>query len=175
MAFVDPPPGILGPQNVAQTPPAAPTELTQLFQLMQAQMQQQAQQAQQLQAQQAQQQQVTDMLKVMMQLQSSSLPPVSSTVIGTAKGLDEKHFRRITKFDNKGESWKERRTHFMTAMRESSPAMAEVMEKAEASDYPVDDAEVLKADVSYSAALDLQNVLYARLVSLTTGVSFAMV
>ena len=99
MAFVGPPPRIPGPQNAAQAPPAAPTELTQLFQLMQAQMQQQqAQQAQQLQHQQAQQQ-VTDMLKVMMQLQS--------TVIGTAKGLDEKHFRRITKFDNKGESRKQ--------------------------------------------------------------------
>ena len=121
MAFVGPPPGFPGPQNAAQTPPAAPTELTQLFQLMQAQMQQQqAQQALQLQARQAQQQQVTDMLKVMMQLQSSSLPPVGSTVIGTTKGLDEKHFRRITKFDNKGESWKEWRTRFMTAVRESS-------------------------------------------------------
>ena len=176
MAFVVPPPGIPGPQ-AAPPMPAAPTELTQIFQMMQAQMQaQQAQQVQQMQQQQAQQQQVADMLKVMLQMQTNNLPPVGSNVNVTSnKGLDEKHFRRINKFDNKGESWKEWRTHFMTAVRESSPIMAEVMEKAEASDYPIQDDEVLKTDSSYSGALDLKHVLYARLVSLTTGVSFAMV
>ena len=101
MAFVVPPPGIPGPQ-AASPMPAAPTELTQIFQMMQAQMQaQQAQQMQQMQQQQAQQQQVADMLKVMLQMQTNNLPPVGSSVNVTAnKGLDEKHFRRINKFDN---------------------------------------------------------------------------
>ena len=109
MAFVGPPPGIpIGPQPAAAVPPAAPTELTQLFQMMQQQMQQQqAQQAQQMQEHQAQQQQVTDMLKVIMQMQTNSLHPVGSSGAGTSKGLDEKHFRRIARFDNKGESWEE--------------------------------------------------------------------
>ena len=74
-----------------------------MFQMMQAQMQQHVQQAQQMQQQQAQQQQVADMLKVMLQMQTNSLPPVGSSVIGTSKGLDEKHFRRIYKVDNKCE------------------------------------------------------------------------
>ena len=104
MAFVAPPPGIsqlAGPPVAAAAPPAAPTELTQLFQMVQLQMQQQhAQQAQQMQQHQAQQKQVADMLKVMMQMHHGNLPPVGSSVNGAAKGLDEKHFRRITKFDN---------------------------------------------------------------------------
>ena len=123
MAFVATPPGIAqpaGPPVAVAAPLAAPTELAQLFQMMRLHMQQQqAQQAQQMQQHQAQQQQVTDMLKAMMQMHDGNLPPVGSPVNGATKGLDEKHFRRITKFDNKGESWKEWRTHFMTAVRES--------------------------------------------------------
>ena len=100
MAFVAPPPGVsqpAGPPVATTVPPAAPTELTQLFQMVQLQMQQQqAQQAQQMQQHQAQQQQVADMLKVMMQMHYGNLLPVGGPVNGAAKGIDEKHFRRIT-------------------------------------------------------------------------------
>ena len=49
------------------------------------------------------------------------------------------------------------------------------MEKAEMSDGIVLPEKVLESSSDYQAALDLQHVLHARLVSLTTGVSFTIV
>ena len=92
-----------------------------------------------------------------------------------AKALGERHFCRIAKTDNKVESWKEWRTHFLTAVGESSPATAKVMEKAEMSDNVVTPDKVVVSSPDYQLALDLQHVLHARLVSLTTGVSFTIV
>ena len=60
-------------------------------------------------------------------------------------------------------------------MRESSPITAEVLEKVETSEIPALREKVLETDPSYQEALDLQFALHSRLVSLTTGVSFATV
>ena len=49
------------------------------------------------------------------------------------------------------------------------------MEKAEVSDSPIRVESVLDADPNFQEALDLQHVLNARLVSMTTNVSFALV
>ena len=108
MAFqsaADPTDSLLG---LSQAPLMAPADISQLSHFMQLQMQQQA----------AQQQQVTDMLTHMLTAQNAGLPPAGNTGTGTAKALDERHFRRIAKFDNKAESWKEWRTHFLTVVRE---------------------------------------------------------
>ena len=86
--------------------------------------------------------------------------------------MGERHFRRIKVFENKSDTWKEWRTHFLTAVRESSPITAEVLEKAASSDVPVVAEDVLKTSQTYQEALDLQYILHARLVSTTTGVSF---
>ena len=130
----------------------------------------------QMQQQQAQQAQAQDMLRHMANAQNAGLPGVGSSGTATAhKAMDERHFRRIKKvFDNKSDTWKECRTHFLTAVRESSPITAEVLEKAESSDVPVVADDVLKTSQTYQEALGLQYILHARLVSTTTGVSFTM-
>ena len=110
---IDAPPGFAPGM---QTPPAAPTDLSQLIHMMQMQMQhQQAKQAQQ-------QKQMADIMQHLASSHLQGLQAVGSTGIGAAKGLDERHFRRIQKFDNKPESWKEWRTHFLSSVRESSPS-----------------------------------------------------
>lgn len=152
-----------------QMPPASPVNLNHLIQMMQIQMQrQQAQQAQQ-------QKQMSDILQHLASTHMQHLPAVGSTGTGTAKALDERHFRRILKSDNKLEPWKEWRTRFLTSVRESPPITADVMEKVEVSDSPIRPESVLEADPTFQEALGLQHVLNARLVSTTTGVSFALV
>ena len=113
-APLDAPPGI-APALVA----AVPVDLTQLMQMLHLQMQQQQiAQQHQIQQQQAQQQHFADMMKHMLNMQNVSLPSVGGGVItATNKALGERHFRRIGKFDNKNDSWKEWRTHFLTAVR----------------------------------------------------------
>ena len=92
----------------AQAAPAVvPTDLTQLFQLMQLQREQQ----------QAQQQQVAGLLKHVLSVQNAGRPAAGGGASTVIKSLDERHFRRIAKFDNKAESWKEWWTHFMAAVR----------------------------------------------------------
>ena len=63
----------------------------------------------------------------------------------------------------------------MAAVRESSPLMAEVMEKTEMSDVVITADNVLKSNLDYQSALDNQHILHARLVSLMPGVSFTIV
>ena len=111
--------------SVNTTPLAAPTEMTQLLHMM------------------------TQLFHHLVAGQKANLPSVNTTVSGTTKGLDERHFRCIQKFDNKHDSWMEWRTHFLTSVREPSPITAEVMEKAEISDVVVLPEEVLKTDPSY--------------------------
>ena len=85
------------------------------------------------------------MLRHMANSQNASLPGVGSNVNGTAqKALGERHFRRIKVFESKSDTWKEWRTHFLTAVRESFPIIAEVLQKAEFSESPVVAEEVLK-------------------------------
>ena len=148
---VDGPPGI---PHVA----ASQMDMTQLAQLMHAQ-----------------QQQMATMLHHLVSKQSTSHQPDVGTGIGAYKGLDERHFRRLEKFDNKSESWKEWRTHFRTAVRENSPITADVMEKAESEEIPILADKVKEANPSYTEAIDLRFSLHSRLVSPTTGVSLAVV
>ena len=79
---------------------APPADVAQCIQLIHSQVQ--AQQA----AQQAQQQQMAAMLNHLVITQNAGLPSVGGTGNGATKGPDERHFRRIQKFDNKTESWK---------------------------------------------------------------------
>ena len=115
---------------------------------------------------------MTQLLQQLVSSQNAHLPAVQSS---NFKALDERHFRRLQKFENKQEAWKEWRTHFLTSVRESSPITAEVMERAELADVAITADEVLKANNAYQEALDLQHVIHARLVALTTGVSFTIV
>ena len=131
----------------------------------------QAQQA----AQQVHQQQMATMLSHLVQTQNASLPPTGGAREGATRSIDERPFRRLEKFDNKAESWKEWRVHFLTAVRESSPLTARCMEMAELTEVPVTSDLVVKEDASYQEAVDLRHSLHSRLVSLTTGVSFAIV
>ena len=111
---------------MSQMPPGLPTATTldQLLQMINLQMQQQ----------QAQQAQVQDMLRHMTNVQNAGLSGVASVVNYTShKAMDERHFRRIKVFDNKSDTWKEWRTHSLSAVRGSSPVTAEVLERAESS------------------------------------------
>ena len=91
---------------------------------------------------------------------------MASVVSNTgSKTLDERRFRRIKIFENKGDAWKEWRTHFLTAVRQSSPITAEGLEKVESSDVPGVADEVLKTSQTYQEAIDLQYVVHDRLVS----------
>ena len=102
----------------AAAPPAS--TLDQLLQMINLQMQQQ----------QAQQAQVQDMLRRMANAQNASRPGVASVVNNTGpKTWDERHFSRIKIFENQSDAWKEWRTHFLTAVRESSPITAQLLEK----------------------------------------------
>lgn len=105
------------------------------------------------------------MLNHLVTTRNAGLPSVGGTGNGATKGLDERHFRRIQKFDNIAEAWKEWLT----------PVTATVMETLETSEVPVQPEKVLETDPSYQEALGLQYSLHSRLVSLTTGVSFAIV
>ena len=63
----------------------------------------------------------------------------------------------------------------MTAVRESSPITAEVMERAESTEVPIQLNEVVKADAKYQEAVDQRFTLHSCSVSLSTGVSFPIV
>ena len=155
------------PPPAAATPPGLPavgqTTLDQLLQMITVQMQQQH----------AQQARVQDMLRHMANAQNTGRPGVrSGGTVTSYKAMGERHFRCIKVFENKSDTWKEWRTHFLTAVRESSPIIAGVQEKAESSDTPVVDEDVLKTSQTYQEALDLEYILYACLVSTTKSVSF---
>lgn len=130
-ASADPPPGLPTSSTMEKE------DMRQLFQFMQLQMQQQ----------QARKQQVADLLKHMFTVQNTSLAASGGSASNATRSLDERQFRRISKFDNKSESWKEWRSPFMTAVRESSPLVAEVMETAEMSDIAITAGNVLLSNL----------------------------
>ena len=63
----------------------------------------------------------------------------------------------------------------MTAVRESSPITAELMEKAESEEIPIQADKVKEANPSFTEAIDPRFSLHSRLVPPTTGASFAVV
>ena len=81
--------------------------------------------------QQSQQQQVADLSKHVLQTRNASLPAAGGVVISNQQFG---RIRKAFKFDNKAESWKEWRTHFMTVVRESIRIMAEVVHIAKMRD-----------------------------------------
>ena len=96
---------------------------------------------------------MADMVKLLLNNASSSGSlTFGGTVHSAVRALDERQFRRIVQFNNKIESWKEWRTHFMTAVRESLPVMAQVRETAEARDVAILCEHVLAVDSSYQAS-----------------------
>ena len=80
---------------------------------------------------------MTQLLQHLVSGQNAGLPSVQANANTYFKALDERHFRRLQKSDNKHESWKEWRTHFLTSVRESSPIIAEVMERAKVNDAAI--------------------------------------
>ena len=164
MSFQGAPAAQEGPPGIPAVA-VATTDINQLIHIIQAQ------QA----AQQVHQQQMAAMLNHLVTMQNANLPPIGGTGIGATRNIDERPFRRIQQFDNKSKSWKEWRVHFLAAVRESSPLTAQVIEMVELNEVPVQPDKVVEKDPSYQEAVGLRHSLHSRLVSLTTGVSFAIV
>ena len=89
-------------------------------------------------------QRFNDVIKNVVNPQLAGSSTFGSIVNSAVNALDERQFRRIVQFNNKTESWKEWRTHFLTAVRESSPVTAEVMEPAETSEGLIKHDDVIK-------------------------------
>ena len=100
-----------GTPGIPAVAATATTDINQLVHIIQAQQP----------AQQVHQQQMATMLNHLVTTQNANLPPIGVTGTGAVRNIDERPFRRIPQFDNKSESWKEWRAHFLTAVRESSP------------------------------------------------------
>ena len=83
--------------------------------------------------------------------------------------MDERHFRRMKEFTNKVEDWKQWRTHFLTAVRESDLKFAKTMEAAEESEKPLTAGDMTEEQIA------LSGTLYARLIGITSKQSFTMV
>lgn len=86
--------------------------------------------------------------------------------------LDERQLRRIVCSTNKADAWKEWQIHFVSAVRETSPQLAEAMLRAEAEITHIDTRLM---DPNWIEAFVLSPALHTRLLSLTSGVSFQVV
>ena len=135
---------------------------------MQTQMQT-MQQQNQLHQQQQQQQAMVDFFTALTN-RSPSSPPSHGTELSGRK-LDERHFRRVPIHDGKM-PWKEWRTHFLTAVRESVPQLADCLVRIETLEFPIPVSMDLQ-DVN--PLWELSPLLASRLTGLTRGVSFSMV
>ena len=83
--------------------------------------------------------------------------------------LDDRNFKRIEKFNNKRDSWKEWRLHFTTCVRECDTSFADYIWGIE---KRTDEICLLTMDPTQS---QLAAALYSRLISVTTGEAFRMV
>ena len=83
--------------------------------------------------------------------------------------LDEKHFRRVPVFENKQSSWKEWRTHFLIAVRETSSSLADTLVNAEG-----EENELTLERLGEQTKL-LTPLLYSRLMTLMRDMSFSIV
>ena len=83
--------------------------------------------------------------------------------------LDERCFRRLDKFTNKREDWREWRMHFLTAVKECDTSFAESLKVYEKSETEIEEVSLNPTEQQLSA------VLQARLISLTAKEAFSIV
>ena len=83
--------------------------------------------------------------------------------------FDDRNFKRIEKFNNKTESWKEWKLHFTTCVRKCDTSFADFIWGLE---KRADEICFLSLDPTQS---QLAAALYSRLISVTTGEAFRMV
>ncbi len=86
--------------------------------------------------------------------------------------LDERYVRRVDKFNNKESSWKEWRAHFISSIREASSELSTWMSQAEGVGEPISAEKLLSID---DKCPSLSASLFNKLLSFTTGTSFALV
>ena len=86
------------------------------------------------QAQAKQTQMVIDLVKTLAPGKGSGSPTLGSE--GYVKKVDEKHFRKVPVFENKN-PWREWRTHFLTAVRESYPELVDCLIRVESHEDPI--------------------------------------
>ena len=83
--------------------------------------------------------------------------------------LDERAFRRIDRFSNKREDWREWRTHLLTAVRECDKSFADQLVAYEKSEAVIEDTALNPTLQQLSATLQ------ARLIALTSKEAFSIV
>ena len=83
--------------------------------------------------------------------------------------LDERCFRRLEKFTNKRDEWREWKLHLLTAVRECDTDFAESLLKYEKLTESIDLVDLNKWEGQMTA------ILYSRLIQLTKGEAFAIV
>ena len=83
--------------------------------------------------------------------------------------LDERAFRRLDKFTNKKDEWKEWRTQSLTAVRECDTGFATSLIAYEKAEDPIEDSGLIPTLAQLSATLQ------ARLISVTAKEAFAIV
>ena len=89
--------------------------------------------------------------------------------MGHRVGLDESCFRRLDRFSNKNDEWKECRLRFLTSVGECDPSFADFLKDSERNEAPIDAIDLNPEQEKQSA------ILQARLISLTTKQAFAIV
>ena len=80
--------------------------------------------------------------------------------------VDDRNFRRIEKFTNKREAWKEWKMHFSSCVRGCDTSFADFLWGLEKRQ---DEIDLLSLDPAQS---QLTAALYSRLISVTTGEAF---
>ena len=83
--------------------------------------------------------------------------------------LDDRNFKRIEKFSNKRDAWKEWKLHFMSCVRECDTSFGDYLWGIEKRQ---DEICILTLDPTQT---QLAAALYSRLISVTSGEAFRMV
>ena len=83
--------------------------------------------------------------------------------------LDERAFRRLDRFSNKREDWREWRTHLLTAVRECDESFADSLEGFEKSDKVIEKVDLTPTLRQLSATLQ------ARLIAVTSKEAFSII
>ena len=114
----------------------------------------------------------TFMQQMHVQMQSQMLvqPALGSTSGSLQNRLDERCFRRLDRFSNKCDDWKECRLHFLTVIGECNAKFSTFLKENERKEDIVDtDLDISLEFVELSAQLQL------RLINLTTKTALGIV
>ena len=107
---------------------------------------------------------VIDLVKTMTPGEGSGSPTLRSE--GYVRKLDEKHFRRVPVFDNRN-PWREWRTHFLTAVRESYPELVDCLIPVESHEDPIPPGANLK---EFQDTWTISPILHTRLMTMVKDV-----